>query len=52
MVGEEMASFLDLEFGDEGDEGKWNMEPKDEGVLELEDDIDSIDGLFHWQMSD
>lgn len=37
-------------------EGKDKMEPNDEGVLELdgcsEDDICSLNGLFHWQMED
>lgn len=37
-------------------EGRDNMEPNNEGVFELdgcsEDDICSLNGLFHWQMED
>ena len=54
MVGEEVASS-DLEGGGESDDkGKRRME-SDKGVLRLEggsndDDLDSVNGLFHWQM--
>lgn len=38
------------------DEGKRAMELNDKGVLELEgcseDDMDSMNGLVHWQMED
>ena len=56
MVGEE-ATLLDLEGECESDdEGKKRMEP-DEGVLRLEqgsneDDLDLVNGLFHWQIED
>ena len=56
MVGEE-AALLDSEGeGESDDEGKRIMEP-DEGVLRLEggsndDDLDSVNGLFHWQIED
>lgn len=52
MLGEEIASSSNSESDEGGDEGKRSMEPNDKGVLELEDDTDSMDGLFHWQMSD
>jgi hypothetical protein len=52
LVGEEMASSSNSESDDRDNERKRSMGPNDEGVLELEDDIDSIDSLFHWQMSD
>ena len=53
MVGEEALSS-DFE---EEDEGKQRKEPNEEGVLRLEgwskdDDLDSVNGLFHWQMED
>ena len=53
MVGEEALS-LDFE---EEDEGRQHMEPDQEGVLRLDggstdDDLDSMNGLFHWQMED
>ena len=55
MVGEEVASS-DLEGGGESDDkGKRRMEP-DEGVMRLggsnDDDLDSVKGLFHWQIED
>lgn len=57
MVSEEMAS--ESKFGKESrgrDEGQEQMEPNDKGVLELErcleDDLDSLNGLCHWQMED
>jgi len=57
MVGEEAASS---DFEGEGggdDKGKKRMELDEEGVLRLEegsneDDLDSLNGLFHWQMED
>ena len=55
MVGEE-ATSSNLEG--EGDEkGKKRMEPNGEGILRLEggsnvDDLDSVNGLLHWQMED
>ena len=53
MVGEEALSS----DSEEEDEGKQRMEPDQEGVLRLEggsmdDDLDSLNGLFHWQMED
>ena len=56
-VGEEAAS-LDSKSEDESDDkGKRRMEPDEGGVLRLEggsndDDLDSVDGLFHWQIED
>ena len=52
---EEEALSLDSE--EEEDEGKQRMEPDQEGVLRLDggsidDDLDSVNGLFHWQMED
>ena len=54
-VGEE-ATSLDSE-GEGANEGRDRMEPDDEGVLQLEggssdDDLDSVNGFFHWQMED
>lgn len=55
MVGEEAASS-DSE-GEGAEEEKGQIEPDGEGVLRLEggssdDDLDSVNGLFHWQMED
>jgi hypothetical protein len=59
MVGEEaLSSDSEGEGEGEGDnEGNKSMEPDQEGVLRLEggstdDDLDSVNGLFHWQMED
>ena len=57
MVGEEVASSDSEGEGENDDEGKRRMEPDDEGVLRLEggstdDDLDSVNGLLHWQMED
>ena len=57
MVGEEVVSSDSEGEGGEDDEGKKRMEPDEEGVLRLEggsseDDLDSLNGLFHWQMED
>ena len=59
MVGEEALSSDSEGEGEseEDDEGKKRMEPDEEGVLRLEggsseDDLDSLNGLFHWQMED
>ncbi len=54
MVGEEVA-LSDFEGEGENDnEGKKRMEPN-KGVLRLggsnDDDLDLVNGLFHWQMS-
>ena len=56
MVGEETASSDSEGEGESDDEGKKIMEPN-EGVLRLEgesndDDLDLINGLFHWQIED
>ena len=56
MVGEDMASS-DFEGKEGDDKGKKKMKPKDEGILKLEwgfddDDLDSLNGLLHWQMED
>ena len=57
MVREDMTLEFesDEEFG-EWDEGQERMEPNDKGVLKLErcleDDLDSLNNLFHWQMED
>lgn len=53
MVGEEARSSDSK--GE--DEGKKQMEPDEKGVLQLEggskdNDLDSVNGLFHWQMED
>lgn len=47
-----MASSSNSESDNRVDKGKESIKPKEEGVLKLEDHTDSIDGLFHWQMSD
>ena len=53
MVGEEdLSSDSEAE-----DDEKQRMEPDKEGVLQLEggstdDDLDSVNGLLHWQMED
>ena len=58
MMSEEFASLLELESKGElrGVEGKLRMKLNDEGILELEgcseDDMDSLNKLFHWQMED
>lgn len=57
MIGEEAASSDSEGEGESGDEGKKRMEPNEEGVLRLEggttdDDLDSVNGLLHWQMED
>ena len=56
MVGEEAVSSDSEGEGGEDDEGKKRMELDKEGVLRLggssEDDLDSLNGLFHWQMKD
>ena len=54
MVGEEALSS---DSKGEEDEGRQCLEPDQEGVLRLEggsidDDLDSVSGLFHWQMED
>ena len=55
MVGEEALSS---DSEGEEDEGMQCLEPDQEGVLRLEggstddDDLDSVSGLFHWQMED
>lgn len=55
MVGEEAASSNSESEGEDDNEGKKRMEP-DEGVLRLggsnDDDLDSVNGLLHWQMED
>ena len=56
MVGEEATSSDSEGGGESDDEGKKRLEP-DEGVLRLEggsndDDLDSVNGLFHWQIED
>ena len=56
MVGEEAESSNSEGEDESDDEGKKRME-LDEGVLRLEggsndDDLDSVYGLFHWQMED
>ena len=54
--GRRRSRVVRLEGESENDEkGKSRMEPDDEGVLRLEggfidDDLDSINGLLHWQM--
>ena len=53
MVGEEAG----LSDSEEEDKGKKQIEPDEEGVLWLEgglkdDDLDSVNRLFHWQMED
>ena len=55
MVGEDAASS-DSE-GEEDDKGKKRMKANEEGILRLEggsndDDLDSVNGLLHWQMED
>ena len=57
MVSEEVASSDSESDGESDDEGKRRMEPDEEGVLRLDggsndDDLDSVNGLFHWQMED
>lgn len=56
MVGEDVVSLLEFE-GEEGDdEGKKRIEPDGEVVLKLDggsdDDLDSLNGLVHWQIED
>ena len=53
MVGEEAGSF----DSEREDKCKKKMELNEEGVLRLEggskdDDLDLVNGLFHWQMED
>ena len=57
MVGEEAASSNSKSEGESDDEGKRRMELDEEGILRLEggsndDDLDSVNGLFHWQIED
>ena len=57
MVGEEAASSDSEGESENDDEGKKRMEPDKEGVLRLEggsseDDLDSLNELFHLQMED
>lgn len=57
-MNEELASSRSESDGGESytDEGRKSMEPNDEGVLELEscsdNETNSLNGLFHWQMED
>lgn len=57
-VSEELASSdLEFEGGELGmNEGRKDMEPNNEGLLELEhcsdDEMSSLNRLFHWQMED
>ena len=56
MVGEEAVSSDSEGEAESDDEGKRRMEP-DERVLRLQrgsndDDLDSMNGLFHWQIED
>ena len=50
MVGEEAASSDSESDRESDDEGKRRMEPDEGGVLRL--DLDSVNGLFHWQIED
>ena len=57
MVGEEAALSDSKGESENDDEGKKRMEPDEKGVLRMEggsseDDLDSLNGLFHWQMED
>ena len=57
MVGEEAASLNSEGEGKSDNEGKKRMEPDEEWVLRLEgglneDNLDSVNGLFYWQMED
>ena len=56
MVSEDLASSTDSKVEEEDDERKRSMELNKEGVLKLEecpnDDLDSLNGLFHCQMED
>ena len=55
MVSEEATSSDSKSEGKSDDERKRRMEP-DEGVLRLggsnDDDLDSVNGFFHWQIED
>lgn len=55
MVSEDLASSSESE-GEEEEEARQRMEPNKQGILEIEthsdDDLESLNGLFHWQMED
>lgn len=56
MVWEEAALSDSEGEGESDNEGKKRIEPDEEGVLRLggliDDDLDSVNGLLHWQMED